>query len=181
MPKRQTGLTMRKNGTWMARKYLGRDLLTGKRKAIVRYGKTAAQAAEKLEQALAELHTGNYVEQRTITVGHWFPEWLEKYCKPKLKQSTFISYRGYVEKRIVPVMGHIKLLDLDVDICQRFLNDQSAHGNLKDGGLLSPKTVRNLCLCMHACMAQALKNDLVKKNPLEGWCSPAWRRRKCGY
>lgn len=172
MPKKQTGLTQRSNGTWMARKYLGRDLLTGKRKSIVRYGKTAAEATAKLEQALAELHTGTYVEQRNITVGQWFPDWLEKYCKPKLKQSTFNSYRSYVDKRIVPIMGHIRLLDLSVDICQRFLNDQLAHGNLRDGGPLSPKTIRNLYLCMHAAMEQAVKNELVVKNQMKGVVLP---------
>lgn len=172
MPKKQTGLTQRKNGTWMARKYLGRDILTGKRKTIVRYGKTAAEATEKLEQALAELHMGTYVEQRNVTVGQWFPEWLEKYCKPKLKQSTFNSYRGYVEKRIVPVMGHIRLLDLSVDIFQRFLNEEFAHGNKKTGGALSPKTIRNLYLCLHAGMEQAVKNELVMKNHLKGVVLP---------
>lgn len=172
MPKKQTGLSQRANGTWMARKYLGRDLLTGKRKAIVRYGKTAAKASEKLEQAIAELHMGTYVDQRNVTVAQWFPEWLEKYCKPKLKQSTYVSYRSYVEKRIIPIMGHIKLLDLNVDILQRFLNDQYEHGNLKNNGPLSAKTVRNLYLCMHTAMEQAAKNELVMKNYLNGVVLP---------
>lgn len=172
MPKKQTGLSQRPNGTWMARKYLGRDLLTGKRKAIVRYGKTAAEATEKLEQAIAELHTGTYVDQRNVTVGQWFPDWLEKYCKPKLKQSTYVSYRSYVEQRIVPVMGHLKLLELNVDILQRFFNEQHAHGNKKTGGELSPKTVRNIYLCMHAGLEQAVKNELLMKNHLNGVVLP---------
>jgi integrase len=172
MPKKHTGVSQRKDGTWMAQTDIDFDLLTGKRKRLTRYGKTEGEAYEKLQQALAELRIGTYVEQRDMTVGMWFPNWLDKYAKNKVKQSTYNNYRSYIDKRIVPIMGHIKLLDLNVDILQRFLNAQYAHGNLKTGGQLSEKTIRNIYLMMHEAMSQAVKNELVIKNNLEAVVLP---------
>lgn len=172
MPKKHTGVSQRKDGIWMAKADTGIDLLTGKRKRITRYGKTEGEAYDKLQEALSQLRTGTYVEQRDITVGMWFPNWLNKYAKNKVKQSTYNNYRSYIDKRIVPTLGHIKLLDLSVDILQRFLNDQYAHGNLKTGGALSEKTIHNIYLMMHEAMAQAVKNELVMKNNLESVVLP---------
>lgn len=172
MPKKHTGVSQRKDGTWMAQTDIGFDLLTGKRKRITRYGKTEGEAYDKLQQALTELRTGTYVEQRDITVGMWFPNWLDKYAKNKVKQSTYNNYRSYINRRIVPKLGHIKLLDLSVDILQRFINEQYAHGNLKTGGTLSEKTIHNIYLMMHEAMGQAVKNELVMKNNLEAVVLP---------
>lgn len=178
MPKKRTGIYQRPNGTWMAQRELGRDKLSGKRKRVTTYGKTAAEAQEKLDKALSDIRTQTYIADRNVTVEMWFTHWLSEYAKPKVKHSTYISYRGYINKRIVPILGHLKLLDLSVDILQRFIREQYLHGNLKTGGELSEKTVRNIYLMIHAVLAQAVKNELVIKNVAESVVLPKVKHRE---
>lgn len=102
MPKKQTGVTKRKNGTWMAQAELGRDPATGKRNRITRYGKTPAEAKAKLDEAKAAIKDGTYIEDESLTLGQWLDHWLRNYVDNNVKHSTFVEYKRFVEKRYIP-------------------------------------------------------------------------------
>jgi len=158
----------RKSGGWEVIYYYSTDDITGKRKKITCYGKTKSEAEEKMEQKLTSLLNGEYTEPSKITVGAWFTQWLEMYARPKVKQSTYVNYRGHIEKRVIPMIGHIRLSKLKVDTLQRFLNEQYEHGNSKHPDeALSAKTVRNIYLMIHSALKQAYKNGLIPKNYAE--------------
>ncbi len=158
----------RKSGGWEVVYYYDTDDLTGKRKKITTYGKTKSEAEGKMKQKIIDLLHGNRVEPNKETVGGWFQEWLTLYAKPKVKQSTYVNYRSYIEKRIVPELGHLRLSKLKVDHLQRFLNQVYAHGNFRSPGQpVSPKTIRNLHLMIHSALEQAYKNGLIPKNYAE--------------
>lgn len=155
----------RKDGTWEAVHYYGTDKLTGRRKKVTRYGKTAKEAKMKINVAIAEIETGTYIEPNQMTVASWLHHWLETYEKPKLKQSTYVNYVLHIEKRVAPSIGHLKLADLQADTLQQFFNVQWQTGNLKHPGKpLSPKTLRNLYVMMNTAFQQAYENGLIRKN-----------------
>jgi integrase len=167
MPKKGIGIYQRKDGTWEGQHYVGIDPLTGKRKKVTCYGKTEKEAKEKLIAIKNEIQTGVYIEKNKMTVKDWFTQWLDVYASPNVKQSTFVNYRLHINKRVIPILGGIKLSEVRVDTLQRFFNDQYERGGLKDKKPLSEKTIKNIYVMMHTAFKQAYQNGLILKNFVE--------------
>ena len=89
----------------------------------------------------------------------WLHEWYEVYSKPNIKQSTAVSYEGYIRKHIVPALGDISLSEIRLGTLQKFFNDEAQK--------YSPKTVSNLHMMFHTAMKIAYQNDLIGKNYIE--------------
>ncbi len=155
----------RKSGGWEAIYYYDKDSITGKRKKISTYGRTKFETEERMLAKLTLLKRGDYIEPNHMTVERWFRHWLEVYASPKLKQSTYVSYRSSIENRIIPALGDIPISKLKIDTLQQFLNDEYNYGNQRKTGMpLSPKTMRNLQRLMHIVFQQAVHNELITKN-----------------
>jgi len=163
-------ISKRKDGTWCAVITVGRKP-DGKLKQKFFYGKTRQEVAEKLNKALNELRQGTFVEATAVTVESWLKTWLEEYKRPKLRLTTFESYRIMAECHIVPAIGHIKLKDLRPEHLQHLYNEK-----LKAG--LSPRTVRYIHLVVHSALKQALKNQLVYRNVAEATELPADKKKE---
>ncbi|MGN1134774.1 MAG: N-terminal phage integrase SAM-like domain-containing protein [Oscillospiraceae bacterium] len=56
-----------------------------------------------------------------MTLKEWLEYWFEVYTKRTVKQSTAVSYHGYINGHIVPHIGSYKLSELNTDIFQSFL------------------------------------------------------------
>ncbi len=97
--------------------------------------------------------------ETNLTLGKWLYEWFEVYSKPNIKQSTAVSYDGYIRNHIVPVLGDIPLSEIKLGILQKFFNDESQK--------YSPKTVSNLRMMFHTALKIAYLNDLIGKNYIE--------------
>lgn len=101
-----------------------------------------------------------------MTLKEWFEYWFEVYAKRTVKQSTAVSYHGYIYGHIVPQIGMYKLSELNTDIFQRFFNMQSDSGSLRGGGL-SPKTLSNISRMIHKSLNKAVELELINKNYVE--------------
>ena len=78
-----------------------------------------------------------------------------------LKQSTYVSYKGYIENHIAPAFPNLKLKDLSVKLLQDFYNYKlTVQG-------LSPKTIANLHRCLHKAMKQAVLEHYIDFNPCD--------------
>ena len=103
-----------------------------------------------------------------ITLGEWMDRWLESYAKPTVKLSTYCSYEQYIRSHIKPQIGMLYMNRLRVDDLQDFFNERRQNGNVKGPGGLSPKTLTNMRNLLHLALDQAVKNKLMKENPIEG-------------
>ena len=103
-----------------------------------------------------------------LTLGDWMDRWLESYAKPTVKLSTYCSYEQYIRSHIKPQIGALYLNTLRVDDLQDFFNERGQNGNVKGPGGLSPKTLTNMRNLLHMALDQAVKNKLIKENPIEG-------------
>lgn len=101
-----------------------------------------------------------------MTLKSWLEYWFDVYAKRTVKQSTAVSYHGYINGHIIPHIGLYKLSELNTDIFQRFFNEQGDSGSLKGGGL-SPKTLSNISRMIHKSLQKALELELIKKNYIE--------------
>ena len=87
------------------------DPMTGKRRQYSKGGfRTKRECQQALNEALSTLRTGTFVEpsQRTVA-GFLVEEWLPAMRPPRVRPSTWVSYRKNVERHIVPALGHLPL------------------------------------------------------------------------
>lgn len=144
-----------KSGSWA-----GQYSYKGKRRSV--YGKTKQEAAKKLKEVLAAISQELDIDAQTQPLSEWLNYWLATYAKPNIKQSTYISYEGYIRNHINPKIGNIPLNKLTVSTFQEFLVGLS----VKNGGGLSEKTVVNLKNMLHCAIEQAVLNNIIAKNNL---------------
>jgi len=159
----------RSDGRWEGQVTLGIDPGTGKpiRKSF--YGRTQKEVRQKITQATAALDVGTYLEPQRITVRQWLETWLAEYTGD-MKDSTRTSYRQHMNNHIIPALGAVKLSELTVPACQKFINDLTRVKGL------SPKTVKNVHGVLHHALKQAVRLDYMRMNPTEACTLP--RREK---
>ncbi len=165
MPKNATGIYKRKDGRYEGQYYHDINPKTGKRRKYSVYAATSKEAKEKLQALMHDLASGIYVEKTKLTLEAWLEQWLKVYALPKVKQSTYTSYRAYIFKHVNPNIGKVTLKNLRVDILQEFFNERAVSGRIDGKGGLSAKTLKNMHTMLKTALKQAVENDLIPKNP----------------
>lgn len=148
----------RPDGLWVGSISLG--VHGAKRIRRVAYGKTKAEAAEKLRELQARTDAGQLPESANITVGIWLARWLVL-IEPTVEFGTMMPYRIHVNKHIVPRIGGVKIQRLrpaDVEGLYARL--------LKDG--VKPPSVRKIGTTLSIAMNHAVRSRLITSNPTSG-------------
>lgn len=162
-----------RNGTkyvyWEGRYMAGRDPLTGKpvRKSIT--GKTQKEVAQKLREVVSSGADSAYNPNSGITVEKWLNLWITDYAGEK-KETTIANYKMWIDTRIIPALGKIRLENLQAHDIQRFYN------GIKES--VSAKTVRNIHGVLHSALAQAVRNRIILYNPSDACVLPKVEKRE---
>src|SRR5918993_3266826 len=96
----------KKRGLYMAR-YTVQTATESKRKTV--YGKTRAEAAQKLTKAMAERDKGLIFDVENQTVGEYLQRWLNDSVRGSVRESTFVCYEVLCRRHIIPFLGGIRL------------------------------------------------------------------------
>ena len=145
--------------------YEGIDPATGKgRHRWHAAGSTRKEAEWVLTDLVKRHHDGEYRPPEKITLGEYLERWLPTKRQP-LSASTFSSYQRNIKLHVLPYIGSIPLQrltpeDLD-DLYAHLLNNGRRN---KDGGRLSPKTVRLVHSVIHKALADAHRKGSVARN-----------------
>ena len=161
--KKENGtIRQRKNGSWE-----GQYWHLGVRKSI--YGKTYEEVRIKLNGIMSEILSDEYYQPNAMPISDWIASWLKDYAKPTVRHSTYLTYKRYCDKHVIPFIGKKKLKDIDCETLQKFFNGKSKEGRLdgKEGGL-SPKTLLNIRNMLNLIFKQAIVNHYIPANPLTG-------------
>ena len=108
-------ISKRKDGRWEARIDLGWE--TGKRLRKAFYGKTRAEVAAKLTEALAARRRGVPMADEREQLGPWLDRWLVEIAEPRVRRSTFLSYEAIVRNHLNPTLGRQRLWKLTRKRC----------------------------------------------------------------
>ena len=161
----------RANGMWEGR-YTDGVNENGKQIQRSVYGKTKQEVADKIHTILYQKQQGIYVMPQKVLVRDWMEQWLHNYALITVRESTYISYEGYVYNHINPMIGDIPLQKLTPPIVQNFYNDRILNGRKDGKGGLSSKTLHNMHNMFHQSMEQAKINGLIMQNPTENVLIP---------
>lgn len=157
MPKRKRGagegtIFRRQNGRWVAEM----TLPGGKRRTM--YAKTRREAAERLADAQARLRAMLPITSADdITVAEYLRRWLVERCESRLAPRTVLSYRGHVERQIIPSLGDIRLSALSPGDVTRMMDRWLATG-------LDNDTVARLRLILSSALGAAMQAELLTRN-----------------
>jgi integrase len=132
----------------------------GKRKQIRRTGfKTKWEAELHYDEIKADLFEGRFVNPTTITVEEYMNEWLEG--RLNLKETSFKKYQRTIKNNIVPVIGSIKIQDIDAKTLQSAIKYFQ-----KEQGY-SVTTCQNIGNLLKTAFKQARKKKIIKENPMD--------------
>lgn len=127
------------------------------------YGKTEEEALEKKLEKLRKLEAGHV--DSNVTVKQWADAWYEAYVSHrKCTAKTKSTYRGYLDRVIIPELGPQKLKKVSSLRLQKLLNDRE--GN-------STSDLSKLRMTIKGMFSQAYHNRLIPFDPSEGLTLPA--------
>lgn len=119
----------------------------------------------------ADVMRGTYVKPSKLTLAEYLETWLAERCVPRLAPKTIEGYRICVYKHIVPSIGEMKLSAL------KPLHLQSLYSRLLAQGL-SKRTVEYVHAVLHASLKQAVKWQVLERNPAEATEPPRPQRQE---
>lgn len=152
-------ISQRSNGTWRAQ-----VSINGQR---ISFG--APTKVECQQWIRKTLHTvDEMVENQdpSITVSEFLEDWLDK-AKIGLRPNTVINYDGIIRRHIKPLIGNLKLTELNLFRVERFYTDLLNKGN-------GPRLVRHTHSVLHRALERAVRYDLINKNPTHGATLPRY-------
>lgn len=154
-------IRLRQDGRWEARYTLGRHPGTGKQIQKSLYAKSRAEAQRKLMQTTLSLLQGAWQPPCKLTLGQWLDSWLAEYSSG-LKPLTLAAYQGQINNRLKPLLGAVRLNELDAAQIQRFYNLLSS-----SAAPLAPKTIKNIHGILHRALRQAVELGYLHVNPAD--------------
>lgn len=161
MPRRGENIRKRKDGRWEGRYIKGYDSVKGKVKYASVYAKSYKDVKLKLNEAKYKTSIEvKYADAKNKLYGELLNDWLSAESK-NLKPSSVIKYQKLIEKHIIPKLGHRKLSELNADVFNLFLEDQSSYGNIRTGGELSASTIQTIIYILKATVRYAASKDMI--------------------
>ena len=173
--KRKNGqgtVRLRSDGRWEGRHIVGYDE-NGKAKQKSVLAKTKAECVEKLKKLQEEYtEVAPFKVKPDMRFGDWMNYWYENRCKPSIRPTTQKGYEEWIYVHAIPGLGHIPLNKLTQADCQKFLNEMKANGRKTHrdtkGPEMAERSVRSCYHVIRMALDRAVKDGLIKKNPILG-------------
>lgn len=143
------GSVYRKGTGWEASAYLD-----GRRRSV--RARTMREARERLRALQARAAAGEPTTDERLTVAEYLEYWLSV-TESTVRPSTHQRYQQYVRVHAVPIIGHLRLVELKPMHLQQLYAKRLQAGS-------SPATVHHLHACLHRALAMAERWEQVNRN-----------------
>ncbi|MBQ9314994.1 MAG: site-specific integrase [Clostridia bacterium] len=120
MARRGTNIYHRADGRWEGRHYI-----RGSRKYKSVYGKSYTEARIKLDRLRNEVLVPS--ARCSLLTGDILKMWLES-RRPRIKESSYASYRYKLEKHLLPYFGDLKYSCLTAAVLEQFIAEKVSAG-----------------------------------------------------
>ena len=165
----------RKNKDGKITGYLGSYFsMDGKRRYVGAKTKTACR--EKLRAVMSDADKGIVFDAKGQTVGEFLERWLEDVVKTSKAHRTYSTHKQQVRSHIIPAIGRVKLEALRKAHVDAFYADLLRGGTEKRP--LAPSSVRRVHAVLHAGLEEAVRGDLIPRNPASHANKPKARQKE---
>ena len=150
MSKRGENIYKRKDGRWEGR-YIKARTAAGKAIYGYVYAPSYKETRAKLQNAARTAHTLTAVRLKTAQQIHFCTLTEEWFCyiKPRIKESTYQTYRNLWNSYICPELGEMYFPELTQEVLQAYCGTLLTSGGRKGKGL-SAKTVSDTLSLIHS-------------------------------
>lgn len=138
-----------------------------KRESFAKYNQ-AIEFKRKIENEIANME---YIEDTKLTLGMYLNDWIESY-KKNISPNTYRGYKKNIE-HINLHLGNIQLQKVSA------INIQKTYDNLQE--TLSGTTVLYIHRVLNIAFKQAVKFQVIKKNPCEFVDTPKKKKYKAAF
>ena len=178
MPRRGENIRKRKDGRWEGR-YIKTYDTTGKAKYGSVYASTYLNVKKKLNEAIEEASKNTFSAARSdLTFREVLFLWLQS-KRNNLKDQTYTKYYSLISKHILPVLGKIKINNIDTPTVNRFIYAKSSNGRLDGGGGLSSSYIQTICFIISSTLDFSLKEG-YRSMSFGSISRPAKQKRRHG-
>lgn len=165
-------LKQRSKGSWSLIFDLSPDPATGKRRQKRMTVKGTKKEAEKImRETLSSIDGGAYIKPEKMTVAQYLNQWLDTYVEPNLSATTSQGYKSIVRHHLIPGLGNTLLQRLEPSHIAKFYSDALESG-------LSNKTVLNTHRLLSRALNQAVKMQIIVRNPAQAVEPPRYRPKE---
>ncbi len=125
---------------------------------------TKRQAQVECARLISQLKVGTYVEPSKTTLAQFLDRWLDDVCT-RVTPKTHERYNQICQKNIAPLLGAIPLAKLRPEQISEAYGKALSSGRRNGSGGLSPRTVRQMHAVLKSALAQAVKWEILLRNP----------------
>jgi len=154
------GFIRQPGNAWQVIVHAGRDPLTGKRRNLTGTARTKREAQALRARLLTQVDEGRR-PATDATLAQLLERWLEM---ADLAWSTRVTYKGYIQRTILPTLGHLPLRRLDTATLDRFYSELRGRGGV-GGRPMAPATVRQVHAILRRALDQAARWGWISANP----------------
>lgn len=170
MARRGENIYKRKDGRWEGRYIKGRHK-NGKIHYGYIYGYKYTEVKHQLILTKYEKQTSSSKNLLPYEGGviDWTNYWLETFVRPKVKSSTYASYKNKMEVQVLPIIGSIKLQELkasDIDSLVKKMEET-----------LKASSIRSIFSVLKNSLSKAKSLNLLSENPCMGLELPKMRKK----
>ncbi len=150
-------------------------------------GKTEAEKQKKAEKELArfitEIEKNTFVEPSKMTFSGLSQKWITEYAEKNLAPKTIYRYKELLDSRILPALGHLRILKIKPTHLVEFYNNLQEDGIRADGkeGGLSPRTIGHHHRLIHAIFQTAVNWQMIYTNPADYVTPPKVKKSEAGF
>jgi integrase len=156
-----------------------RDTATGKRRRKWHSLKATGKREAQIECAglISAMDAGSYLEPDKTTLAEYLDRWLDN-IKPNVSPRTLERYCEIAKKNIVPLLGGIVLRHLKPAQISAAYGKALSAGRRDGSGGLSPRTVLHLHRVLKQALSQAVKWQVLVRNPADAVDPPKVERHR---
>ena len=119
----------------------------------------------------------NPMRQRKLTLERFlWDKWLPA-ITTTIRTSTYLSYESHLRNHICPHIGHMRLDKVDGSTLNGLYATLLEKGR-RNGSALSPSTVRRVHAALHRAFRDAVRWDLINRNPADSADPPKLRANR---
>lgn len=145
----------------------------GERKQKWETYKTASDAKRRKKEIEYRQELGTFSVPKCKTLDDLLKEYVALYGKATWSMSTYFANVGLVEHYISPIIGTMKISEINTRVMEKYyqqlLKTKPVEPTVgkKKNEFLTPHTVRSIHKLLHSCYEQAVKWELMEKNPCD--------------
>ena len=176
-------ITKRGNKYYVIYNYKDDD---GKRKQKWESWNTMIEAKKRKREVEYKKDIGDFFVPKCTTVRELINEYIELYGKQKWALSTYERNTRLASNYILPILGNKKLTEINahsLEVYYRKLQETKAVENpywrrRSDDDYVRPSVIRDIHKFLKSCFRQAVKWELMNRNPAEHATVPRYESRE---